>query len=487
MIDAYNVTVYNPFPPTISEMEDLNYDCKDLVPIDNSGEVIAQAYCNTGSVNIYKSGSDNFLYNICENNFSFIRTFIATDDCNLSSTVQQTITVNDDESPIAATPPPNQIIYGCGDDYLVNGLIPDVNGYSDNCGDVTVTKSKLLRGGLGCSSDPMIIENIWEFTDACGNTSSVSQELRFIDNVAPDFSIPGNITVSCVDNMPNEIIPSYTDNCAIIGTSFDENDLGGIGNAASPKIFERIYSATDGCNVTTKSQFISVIDANPPRITSNWPSDISQKCQTLPPVPTVTAFDSESCAQITTTFRELTNGRTGCQGDILVVNRIWTFVDYVGNETVVTQTITINDSEGPELIFNITPEQDVQVNSPDLIPRADIIRANAIDNCNGNLSVTLTQTDNDKIGCASDPRYIYRTWTATDICGNLGIHDQLVTLIDDLPPTFTVPQDQDLDYDLGIPQQFTQSFKMLLIVQVWLVILIMISIFLEMVLMHKIH
>ena len=65
-------------------------------------------------------------------------------------------------------------------------------GWTDNCdGTGTVTGSD-VSDGLSC---PETITRTWTYTDACGNTSSVSQTIIVDDTTPPTASNPASISV----------------------------------------------------------------------------------------------------------------------------------------------------------------------------------------------------------------------------------------------------------------------------------------------------
>ncbi len=54
----------------------------------------------------------------------------------------------------------------------------------------------------------------WTFTDACGNSSTVSQNIIVNDNVAPTPpAAPADVTVTCASLVPAAAVLSATDNC----------------------------------------------------------------------------------------------------------------------------------------------------------------------------------------------------------------------------------------------------------------------------------
>ncbi len=60
--------------------------------------------------------------------------------------------------------------------------------------------------------------------------------------------------------------------------------------------------------------------------------------------------------------------------------------------------------------------------------------------CLGELTSLFEETDNGGSGCVGDPLIIYRTWTFEIVCGDV-VYNQEITVIDDVGPTFTVPED----------------------------------------------
>ncbi len=63
----------------------------------------------------------------------------------------------------------------------------------------------------------------------------------------------------------------------------------------------------------------------------------------------------------------------------------------------------------------------------------------AIDNCDGTIQLTMTESSSS-FNCQTDTTFT-RTWQTVDDCGNITQLVQTYTLIDTIPPTFTVPAD----------------------------------------------
>ena len=67
------------------------------------------------------------------------------------------------------------------------------------------------------------------------------------------------------------------------------------------------------------------------------------------------------------------------------------------------------------------------------------------DNCAG--IGEASYSDVSAPGICPGSTVITRTWTLTDVCGNVTNQDQIITKQDDNPPTFTVPPDVNVSYN----------------------------------------
>ncbi|WP_370095723.1 gliding motility-associated C-terminal domain-containing protein, partial [Winogradskyella sp.] len=136
----------------------------------------------------------------------------------------------------------------------------------------------------------------------------------------------------------------------------------------------------------------------------------------------------------TVTFEETTTAGT-CANEFTLV-RTWTAIDDCGNETVHTQTITVEDTTAPT--FNEALPADITVEC-DAVPTAETLTAS--DNC-GDANVNFEEEITNG-ACVGD-YIIERTWIATDSCGNETIHIQIITVQDNTPPTIVTPYDENI-------------------------------------------
>ncbi|WP_144680551.1 PKD domain-containing protein, partial [Flavobacterium cauense] len=154
------------------------------------------------------SGTDALTSGSCSGSFTVTRTWVFTDSCGNSSSVSQTINVNDSSSPVLPTPPAN-ITVSCID------LVPPMISLTatDTCaGQITVPGVDTIAPG-NCPNS-FVITRRWTFADPCGNSASVSQTINVNDNIAPVVpEAPADVTVSCGSLIPEMVSLTANDAC----------------------------------------------------------------------------------------------------------------------------------------------------------------------------------------------------------------------------------------------------------------------------------
>jgi hypothetical protein len=116
-----------------------------------------------------------------------------------------------------------------------------------------------------------------------------------------------------------------------------------------------------------------------------------------------------------------------------VITRTWTATDACGNSRSADQIITVVESVAPILTVPADATVECDADSTPAVTGA----ATAADNCDGSPVVSF----NDSVAGGSCPAVsvITRTWTATDACGSSTSADQIITLVDTIPPVITCP------------------------------------------------
>ena len=115
--------------------------------------------------------------------------------------------------------------------------------------------------------------------------------------------------------------------------------------------------------------------------------------------------------------------------------RQWSIMDNCGGTTLDTQIITIQDNQPP----TFDEPADVTISILDDTSAASLgMPTNIQDNCQNANFVISRQDIYDLADCGSGT--ITREWRVTDACGNQAFKTQLITVEDQTPPTFDVPQ-----------------------------------------------
>src|SRR5690554_6774661 len=117
--------------------------------------------------------------------------FTATDGCGNESSTTATFTIIDTIAPVAPAAPAD-IAYQCVTE--VPAAIELTA--TDNCaGDIVGVLSEVTDSSDACN---ITITRTWTFTDACDNSSSVSQTITVADTIAPVVrAAPANIAFQC--------------------------------------------------------------------------------------------------------------------------------------------------------------------------------------------------------------------------------------------------------------------------------------------------
>jgi len=307
-------------------------------------------------------------------------------------------------------------------------------------------------------------EKFYTVKDNQNNTSNVAK-ITFDNLCQTNIICPTETTiyVNCFSEVPN------VSNFNI--TNFEA--LGGqIVNSCGTIIVSATSSTYNGCNseVYLTISIIDLVDTNNDETNNNNNNNNQESIEcvitykindTIPPVFNETLPENKiiSCNQIeepviltatdncgSATVSVVESVENGTCEYNYSITRTWIATDECGNSTNHTQTITIQDTEAPELVTNIPSI--IEISSHENIP--SISELTFVDNC-GNVTVNFNEEIID--GDCKNSYEIHRTWTATDSCGNENYFLQIISIRDTTPPQFMteIPLNITADCD-NIPE-----------------------------------
>ncbi|HLF63580.1 MAG TPA: hypothetical protein VI603_07500, partial [Saprospiraceae bacterium] len=414
-----NILINDDVSPTADPMPDLGpFACYADRPAPDITAVTGEIDNCGGAVNVsFFSDSAN---PGCAG--TVLRTYRLTDACGNMVDIFQNILINDNVAP-TANPMPDLGPYQCYADRPAANII-FVTGEADNCGGAVTVSYIGDSANPGCQGT---VVRTYRITDVCGITANVVQNILINDNTAPVFSTadPLDITVSCMTQVPPPGAPRFWfDNCGASGSSPAIT----ISNESScPRTLFRTWTATDPCgNMRIDTQRITVHDMTLP-VLSAPPADTTVSCFSEVPLPFNLAWTDNCVAGGGTVLSMDVSDETSCPG---LITRSWTTTDSCGNTATVSQLITVNDLVPP--VFT-SPPANITVECLADVPPAQSLTWT--DNCDGTGSEPANEVEDGNI-C---PRLITRTWTYTDACGNMVMHNQNITVDDNTPPVFVAP------------------------------------------------
>lgn len=415
------ITVRDTAAPVITCPANVTLEC----PADTTTNATGVATATDASGSFTITYADSITAN-CGNTYVISRQWMATDQCNNSSSCTQTITVRDTTAPVITCPADLTLEYPSATTTNATGAA----SASDSCSSATITFVDSVTNGCGGSKT---IARRWTATDLCGNSSSCTQTITVRDTTAPVITCPPSVTLECpaVTTTNATGVATATDAGGPVTIIYADTITAGCGNTYA---ITRRWTATDPCNNSSScTQVITIRDITAPVITC--PPNVTLEC----PADTATnstgvATATDGCGSVTITFSD--SIASNC-GNTRTISRTWRATDQCGNSSTCVQTITVRDTSPPLLAYppNITVEC-----SASTAPSATG-NATAQDACN---TTTVSYSDIVSNACG-DTKVIFRRWTATDSCGNSTNGVQTITVRDSTPPALTLPTNRVLD------------------------------------------
>jgi peptide methionine sulfoxide reductase MsrA len=381
--------------------------------------------------------------------WSQTRTFTAVDSCsNSASSVSVTVTWKvDTQAPVITATGTNNFNLNCNPTTAQINAALGTASATDNC-DASVVVNASTAAAVNTGGCYWSQTRTFTAVDSCTNTATpVSITVRWkVDTQAPVITADkSNANLGC--NPSSAMINSYlgsataTDNC-------DASVIVNVSTAAAVN--------TGGCYWSQTRTFTAVDScgnaATPVAVTVTWKVDITD------PVITPNKQNSNlgcnpSAAAINTALGTAT-ATDNCDASVIVNTSTGNPVNTTGCFWTITRTFTAIDSCGnPALPKSVVVTYKIDTIKPVITPsnananlgcnptsaalNAALGTATAVDNCDGNLTVSVyTSQPTPTTGCGWK---ISRTFNAVDACGNAAVTVKVTITykIDTIKPVIT--------------------------------------------------
>jgi hypothetical protein len=305
------------------------------------------------------------------------RTYVITDACGNSASVNHTINIDDNTAPVITGTMTPVTVEGCttadAPAALTTVAALEALGVTitDACtadANLVVTSSQTSTGTC-----PLVITRTYVITDACGNSASVNHTINIDDNTAP--VITGTMTPVTVEGCTTADAPAalttvaalealgitITDACtpdASLTVSSSQTSTG-----TCPLVITRTYVITDACgNSASVNHTINIDDNTAPVITGTMTPVTVEGCTTADAPAALTTVAALEALGITITDActpdaslTVSSSQTSTGTCPLVITRTYVITDACGNSASVNHTINIDDNTAPVITGTMTP------------------------------------------------------------------------------------------------------------------------------------
>ena len=444
--DCNDVCLYDTTEPSILFVEDYYTSCENVDT--DIRQPLATDNCDS---DLDYSYVDSYITGSCAGNYTIVREWTVSDNVGYMDSAVQIINVVDNTAPTFTAPAEASL--SCLEDANDLSLTGTVIDAADACGSgVEITYSDAF-GQYNCFEGDVIIRT-WTVADECGNESSQEQIINLVDDNAPFFTdIPLDLDLECGDELPS-VYATAEDACSSVTVTI--SDEYGDANCTGMEVLYRTFIAEDACgNFGYAVQTITRVDNEAPVATVE---DFDIGCGEYDATAEYGSYEfSDNCmSDVTVSWVELSSSNGDDEIGCFDVEREYTFTDGCGNASTVIQLVTVFDVEAPvmdelsgtlaESYFN---ENGLEIHAEVTLMCGEELPAapGATDACSS-VEVTFEDTFGG-YGCTGEMHF-FRTYTATDACGNDVSATMSVSYGDDIAPTFTAPADVTLECDTDL-------------------------------------
>ncbi len=250
-------------PTFVNFPQDTTISCGATIP---PIPTVTATDVGNGVVNIQFNEAQTPIGDLNCSSYQIIRTWVATDECSNTVVDTQIIKVLDETAPTFSVP--SDTTLNCNIDFNDLLITGEPSNISEGCDSDNIKIS--FQDELLPSEDTLIVKRVWTVTDACKNKSQQTQTIYILDNEAPSFVVPTDVTVDCGEVVDLNITGRPTmvmDNCDTM-PDINYEDVFSSGDCASGGAIQRVWRVTDDAgNITEQIQRISLDDKIAPTIT----------------------------------------------------------------------------------------------------------------------------------------------------------------------------------------------------------------------------
>ena len=419
----------------------------DQVPSPSSLLPAASSAC--GDAVVAWMGDGAAAQNGCD--WSFVRTYMATDECGLSVSCTQTISYRLDAADPVIVSVSNFVDYGCvtADPRPVlvssNALVT-----SD---DSLVVSTQLVNETTMIHDCKVTVTRTWQVTDCCGNTTTRDETYCYYNTPGPlTVAALADVDLRCIDTMgdipqPNTTIVAATSDCSVVSVSWLRDDTVTSDKGGCYEAIDRVFQIEDLCggmlDVTQRVDFI--LDAMPPTITS-VPAYQDYGCVAADPrpssasLPLILASDPENHLVSTTLVAEVS-----ITNDCKVTGtRTWRVEDCCGRFDLANEVYEYTVTPSALTVAALAPLDLGCIADVNQVPLPNTTLVSAQSDCSVQDITFVSDSAPVTIGCISS---IERIYMITDLCGGVASVTQDISwVLNTLDPMVT---DAGLGQDFG--------------------------------------